>query len=82
MLPPVPTTCRPKTSPTFLSPFSGAISCRMKTVTARVEAIREHVAAGSYDVPAEDVADALVAFFRRDFLPDQDRNAGFVAKSC
>jgi hypothetical protein len=50
--------------------------------TARVEAIREHVAAGSYDVPAEDVADVLVAFFRRDFLPDQDRNAGFVAKSC
>ena len=49
---------------------------------ARVEAIREHVAAGSYEVPAEAVAEALVAFFRRDFLPDDDGNAGFVAKSC
>lgn len=48
----------------------------------RVEEIREHVAAGSYDVPAGDVADALVAFFRRDFLLGTDGNAGFVPKSC
>jgi predicted Holliday junction resolvase-like endonuclease len=48
----------------------------------RVEEIREHVSRGSYDVPAGDVADALVAFFRRDFPPDDDGNAGFVTKSC
>jgi hypothetical protein len=48
----------------------------------RLDAIRRHVSAGSYDVPAGDVADALVAFFRRDFLPDDDGNAGFRDKSC
>lgn len=48
----------------------------------RVEEIREHVSRGSYDVPAGDVADALVAFFRRDFPPAGDCNAGFGAKSC
>jgi len=48
----------------------------------RVEEIREHVSRGSYDVPAGDVADALVAFFSRDFPPDDAGNAGFVTKSC
>jgi hypothetical protein len=48
----------------------------------RVEEIREHVSAGSYDIPAGDVADALVAFFSRDFLPDDDGNAGIGEKSC
>ncbi len=48
----------------------------------RVEQIRADVVRGSYDVPAGDVADALVAFFSRDFPPDDDGNAGFVAKSC
>ena len=48
----------------------------------RVEEIRRHVAAGSYEVPAGDVADALVAFFRRHFLPADGGNAGFGAKSC
>ena len=48
----------------------------------RVEEIREHVADGSYDVPAGDVAEAVVAFFRRDFPPDDSGNAGFAGKSC
>lgn len=48
----------------------------------RVEEIRQQVAAGSYEVPSRDVADALVAFFSRDFVPGGDGNAGFVAKSC
>ena len=48
----------------------------------RVAKIRDHVSAGSYDVPAGDVADALVAFFSRDFVPDEAGNAGFGEKSC
>lgn len=48
----------------------------------RVDEIREHVFRGSYDVPAGDVADALVAFFSRDFAPGDDGNAGFEDKSC
>ena len=50
--------------------------------TKRVEEIREHVSAGSYDVPAGDVADALVAFFSRDFPADDAGNTGFGDKSC
>ena len=48
----------------------------------RVDEIRAHVSSGSYEVAAGDVADALVAFFSRDFVAGDDRNADFCDKSC
>ena len=52
------------------------------TRARRVDEIRRSISAGSYDVPAVAVAAALVAFFDRDFVPDDDGNAGFAEKSC
>ncbi len=40
----------------------------------RVEDIRDRIASGTYTVPAVDVAGALVAFFRRDFAPEEAAN--------
>lgn len=49
---------------------------------ARVERIRELVAAGGYEVSPRDVADSLVAFFRRDFVPRESGNPDFDGNSC
>jgi hypothetical protein len=37
---------------------------------------------GSYDVPAADVADSVVAFFRRDLPQAADGNPRFGENSC
>ena len=49
---------------------------------ARVSRIIESVANGAYQVPPREVADALVAFFRRDFDPLGAGNPNFDGKSC
>ena len=64
--------------PADLSLISESVQDREK----RVEQIREHVAGGSYNVPAGAVAAALVSFFSRDFVPDDNGNAGIGEKSC
>lgn len=48
----------------------------------RVEAILRNVAAGRYEVPAADVADAVVAFFSRSLEPPSPMNPGSSQHSC
>ncbi len=48
----------------------------------RVERIRQSVDRGSYDIPAKAVADAVVAFFRREPAPDSVGNTDISAESC
>lgn len=59
-----------------------AISESVQARAGRVDEIRRSISAGSYDVPAADVAAALIAFFNRDLAPDDDGNAGFAENSC
>lgn len=49
---------------------------------ARVKRIRDRIAAGGYEVSSHDVADSLVAFFRRDFVPRESGNPDFDGNSC
>jgi len=49
---------------------------------SRVERIRQSLDRGSYEVPATDVADAVVAFFRREPAPDLAGNTDISAESC
>ncbi|MCP3976507.1 MAG: hypothetical protein GY720_18625 [bacterium] len=49
---------------------------------ARVERISESVSRGAYQVAAGDVADAVVAFFRRDFGLAESGNPDFDDNSC
>lgn len=48
----------------------------------RVDEIRRSVAEGSYKVPANAVADAVVAFFRRSLPPSVAPNAGSTDDTC
>lgn len=48
----------------------------------RLDDIRAHVSDGSYEVSAGDVADAVVAFFSRDFAPGVEGNTGSVGECC
>jgi hypothetical protein len=49
---------------------------------SRVERIRQSVDRGSYDVPAADVAAAVVAFFQREPVVDVAGNTDIPADSC
>ena len=48
----------------------------------RVEEIRHQVAAGSYEVASEEVADAVVAYFSRDVQPQPAPNPGASDDTC
>lgn len=48
----------------------------------RLERIRRMVAAGDYEVPAEDVADAVYAFFSRVIAPPRNANPGPSDDTC
>lgn len=49
---------------------------------SRVEQIRRRVDSGTYAVPADDVAAAVVAFFQREPAIDPADNTGITAESC
>ena len=49
---------------------------------SRVALIRQSVDSGSYEVPAKDVAEAVVAFFRREPVSGMAGNTDISAESC
>lgn len=67
---------RPRASDLFL--VSESAEDRM----SRVDQIAHNVAAGKYDVPATEVADAVVAFFSRSIEPLGPVNPGSSQHSC
>lgn len=48
----------------------------------RVDQILQNVAAGQYEVPAAEVADAVVAFFSRSIEPPSQGNPSSSQHSC
>ena len=48
----------------------------------RVEEIRRKIAAGSYEIASEEVADAVVAYFSRDLQPQAAPNPGASDDTC
>jgi hypothetical protein len=48
----------------------------------RLDRIRQSVETGSYEVPAEDVAAAVVAFFQREPVAESAGNTGISSESC
>lgn len=48
----------------------------------RVEQIRTRIARGTYDVPAAEVAAAMVAFYRRGLEPPHTGNPRSSGNSC
>lgn len=49
---------------------------------ARIERIGRSITDGAYEVSPRQVADAVVAFFRRDWVAGESGNADFGDKSC
>ena len=49
---------------------------------SRVEDIRRRLSVGDYDVPAEDVAEAVFAFFSRTLPPILTSNPGASDDTC
>lgn len=49
---------------------------------ARLDDLRRKIAANAYEVPADDVAAAVVSFFSRRFDPRRELNPGDTPDTC